>query len=74
MFLSLTMSIRPSTSMNGWVLDHLSFKFKFLHGSEFFPKYFDANGNWFYASETANEKNQFLHTFKADASIKSILP
>ena len=29
MFLSSTMSIRPSTFMNGWVLDHLSFKLNY---------------------------------------------
>lgn len=26
------MSIRPSTLMNGWVLDHLSFKLNFYRG------------------------------------------
>ena len=44
MFLSSTISIRPSTLMNGWVLDHLSFNFKFLLGSELFKKYIDGNG------------------------------
>lgn len=32
MFLSSTMSIRPSTLMNGWVLDHLNFKLNFYRG------------------------------------------
>ena len=35
---------------------------KFLQGSEFFQKYIDGNGNWFYATQTFKELTKNITT------------